>query len=830
MIAILLYIPLATSFSFADEQESIPILEQTNTAEIITSTTSIDESTQETTTSPIESVTSDKLPEQLEGSIESQLNTPIDYSPFSSTGTSTASTTIIFENSKTTSTTTEEEQIAASTTPELNSTEDTTNLPLGTTTVSTGLAVSMANILNITNTNITNSTGSITLLNIVGNQTADIDLRTQNTSSTIPCTLLSCNTIDTFNAKIISESTVDSTISLTASSGDNEITTASSAIITTGDVYAGLNLINVANTTLVDSHYLLLSLNSFGDINGDIIFPSLSTFFSQQSSSTPSSGFETITTQSTASLVNNLNVETNTGNNALGSSTGLIQTGNGNTSLNVYNNTNSILIGGNSLLLLIKVTGTWLGSLVGVPTSLRLQNDGTTNLLQMNEDTSLQSASLGTLESTSTAFLTNTVSLLATSGNNNISDTNTSQITTGDAYASANIINIANTHIIGRNWILAIITIFGDLRGDIAFGRPDLWIGEQVSGESTITNDGELLYTITIINNGDSSSSDVNVTSIYDSVHLDITDSNNPYTVSSDNHLIFSVHDIAPQESKEIRFHAKIKDTLPGTAITNTVTAYGKEKDNNKADNTDTTTITTTSVPTVSSSGGYQYITPSIIIITTTSPLTTLVDTKQNQLDTLHTVTVVRTSTSTTLEEGASVIQTIVIKNPTTTVIPSVQFNDFLFTNSGVKIKTESWDIGDLLPNEEVTLSYSLSFSSQAQGIYTLSSEALGNHSQSIYFRNNGVVTYIPKIKNNQTSATSTTRSEVHSFIALITKQEPTHKLFNPIRGNPFIETAYAANEGTGGEANSSFQYVILFALFSILRLFRKQPRSYNDT
>ena len=60
----------------------------------------------------------------------------------------------------------------------------------------------------------------------------------------------------------------------------------------------------------------------------------------------------------------------------------------------------------------------------------------------------------------------NNLKINADSGNNNILNTEIANIDTGSSLAAANVINIANTNIIGRNWILAIINIFGNL-GDV---------------------------------------------------------------------------------------------------------------------------------------------------------------------------------------------------------------------------------------------------------------------------------------------------------------------------------------------------------------------------
>ena len=81
---------------------------------------------------------------------------------------------------------------------------------------------------------------------------------------------------------------------------------------------------------------------------------------------------------------------------------------------------------------------------------------------------------------------------------------------------------------------------------------------------------------------------------------LSSSNASTPYSEKLNGNLIFAIGNMAPKESKEITFYAKVKESTPGTAITNTVVVQGDEKYNNKQDNTDTTTITTMAKSTVS--------------------------------------------------------------------------------------------------------------------------------------------------------------------------------------------------------------------------------------
>src|SRR5690606_5105190 len=97
---------------------------------------------------------------------------------------------------------------------------------------------------------------------------------------------------------------IENNLLIEASSGGNLIEGGGSALIDTGDAYAGLNLINVANTNVVDSSYLLVTLNAFQGVNGDIVFPSLSEFFRSLRDSATSP--RTVDIESNGSIENNL--------------------------------------------------------------------------------------------------------------------------------------------------------------------------------------------------------------------------------------------------------------------------------------------------------------------------------------------------------------------------------------------------------------------------------------------------------------------------------------------------------------------------------------------
>lgn len=729
---------------------------------------------------------------------------------FISTGTSTSSTI---------SSTTPVEGVASTTEA---ADASTTTLPEGTTTVATGDAVSLANVLNILNTNLVNSTGSIILSNLPDGQNSSVDFRPIGTATTA-CTLVSCSGISSMTTHIEADASIDNAIAVVATSGDNLIDTASHAVITSGNTIAGLNLVNVANTNFIDSNYFLLSLNSFNTVNGDIVLPSLSNFFSHPYIMSDGSS---ITTNQTATIANNLAVDAVAGNNTASSSlSSLISSGDAVSSTNVYNNVGSMLVGGGSVSVLLKVSGAWIGQLFGAPDGNIFDTNGATHTLHIDQGTPMTSSSAMTrdITSSSTATINNDINILSLSGSNTTHDTDTSVIQTGTARASANLINIANTNVIGRNWILAIINIFGDFNGNISFGKPDLWLGEQVTASAPFIENGSgVTYKLTLINKGDSNASGINLSSTYDAAHLDITSSSVPYTETSAGTVTFAIGTLTPNEAREITFHATIKNTAAGTDISNTSKATLTESDANYADNTDTATLTTS----VQGGGGGTFTLPAAdstipgnIVITNTSPLTVLVQRT--------------TPVETIIGIGTKNEETILIRNLTDNPIKSSTFEDVLYNKDGNEVRRETFDLGDLLPHEEVTVAYDVTFGALAQsGTYTLSSELYYSPSKKRTFTSNGYI-YYTAMQNTSpvpsaavatgtpslTKATSTVSSRsIHRHVSAILPA--VHKV-GQILG-AFTETlssahGYAETVGKKTASTTPSGFAILQTLFFLL-------------
>jgi hypothetical protein len=714
----------------------------------------------------------------------------------------TATTTLDYEAQQSTSSVT----TLATTTQEEGDHASTTN-----TTIVSGESIALANVLNMVNSNFVNSEGVVLFSNFFDTVKGAIDFRQYfGSMMDLGCSLVSCQGNDVV-VNVDNNASIDNEILVSATSGNNEINGAGNATIETGDAYAGLNLINVANTNLVDSNYLLVTLNAFQGVNGDIVFPSLSQFFNTlaQGATTP----EVIDINSSAAVNNNVNVDANSGDNtATGVGGGSINTGNSQSSSNVFNQLNSSLIGGQSVSVVFRVHGNWAGEVFGAPDNLAWTagDDGSIYLFDVGGTGG--SGSLN-MYGTSTARINNNVNVVALTGQNAITDAETAVISTGNAYAGANVINVANANVIGRNWILAVINIFGDFNGNIAFGRPDLWVGGQVDVPRKIQNGSVLTYTYTIINNGDSPASNVRFITDLNGEYLNVTDASTEYVQEAGGVMQWQLGTIPAGAATEVSYSAVIQNTDRGTTITNEARVQGRETDNNNADNKETLTVKTDKKK---DGEGIR-----IELGKTTRTTAVTEETEMHGL----TLEAKRLTPMVSMNIGnSSTEQRLVLKNTTGSVAKNVILHDILKDDQGTLIRDEAWHLGDVLAGEEIELSYIISFNPSAKyGEYTLDTLIRGENT-SVDFKGNGKIVYealtVPPLPmvlgaTNDTSASfGFSKADTVSDAVYHGKETP---LVPP--ANALANVAYAA-EGEGAPSKTSFPLDPLFVFFTMSSLF----------
>jgi hypothetical protein len=262
---------------------------------------------------------------------------------------------------------------------------------------------------------------------------------------------------------------VDNDVTIVADTGNNSVTENTSlGDFMTGSIDMALNLVNLVNLQLPN---LVMNLNIwsiFGDVNGNLVFPT--------NSNTGSNSINTNTVNNTnnanlditqtANIDNAFDIGTNTGGNTLDSNSvvGDVATGDVNVKGGVTNIANS----GHPVLYLINVMGKWFGQafLPGVGVIVNELGNDTTGANSENANTVDQT---NTVDATvnQTANVRNNINMDLNTGNNTVArNTKVGDVSTGSINVMANVVNFVNSF--GGNlseFSLGIVNVFGNWFG-----------------------------------------------------------------------------------------------------------------------------------------------------------------------------------------------------------------------------------------------------------------------------------------------------------------------------------------------------------------------------
>ncbi|PIR38220.1 MAG: hypothetical protein COV34_01235 [Candidatus Zambryskibacteria bacterium CG10_big_fil_rev_8_21_14_0_10_42_12] len=632
----------------------------------------------------------------------------------STTGTTTTHTTIDIDN----------EAHLESGADLLAQTGENTATSTGTTTIETGDAYANVNILNIANTNIIDSYGFMLLLNSFMGDIGTIDFRDFiapllfNNNQQSSCGTGVCGGDDTLDISGTSTTTINNAVIVRSQTGGNSAS-GGDASIQTGDAYAGANVVNIANTNIVDSNYMLLALNNFGDWSGDLVLPGKDFFINMlYGMGTTGAGTVTVNTENNANIENGVSTVADTGGNTATSteSGANIETGNATAQTNVTNVVNQNFFNQDSLFIIFKVHGTWSGNVFGLPPGLSWRE--TPHGIEVFGSGQTQTGSSGTglnnlsINQQNNADIKNNVELYALTGENEAGGGNTS-IQTGNAYAGANVVNMANTNIIGRNWILAIVNIFGDWNGNLAFGRPDLWIGgkiEPVNPMSPIGPGSELRYKVVVVNRGDSDATDVVLKHRFDVPFVSFVDTSNPQKVN-ERDTLWNIGTIAVGEHVEITLPAVVKsarEIVSGTTrIESMFEVTSFETDADSGDNKEHLSVVI---------DNYD---------ANLSPVNLNPNIEEPVVPVLPDFSVVKTSSTHTTVASSTVEYTVTLKN-NGGFAPDAVVIDALKDENGNIVFEQVWQLGPVYENEEITITYGTIFSGDMEpGLYTNTAEVI---------------------------------------------------------------------------------------------------------
>lgn len=574
----------------------------------------------------------------------------------------------------------------------------------GNATVVTGNAYAAANVINVLNTNIFNSNGFFLFLNsFFGGGTLDLsklDFLSAPESAPTGTTYCSLGGCPEGGASYVmmnnNTATIDNAVVVRSNTGGNAAAGDGNATIATGNAYAAANVVNVANSNFVDSNYLLLSFNNFGNMDGDIVLPN-SDFFAKyfHGGALSTGASNTVTNTNTAAVTNTVGVTADTGNNSASSNGGnaVIATGNSSANGAVTNLINTNEFGGDKVFMLFRVFGNWAGNIYNAPAGIEWAPTATgVELFSIDTDTAGGSANplqnLKSLNSNS-ATVKNDVQVYALTGDNRVdAGTGNGTVVTGDAYAAANVTNVVNTNVVGRNWIFAIFNIFGDFNGSISFGRPDLWLGAVADSNGHPYGPGQdVTYTFTVTNHGDADASNVHLKAAFNHNLLQFMDGDE-----------WDLGALAKNQTVEVVKHAKVTGSLGvgDTPIPVDASVSLHESDADMTDNYEEVTIVG------------QYYPTGMIGAVRPGPETP--DPIWKLKKTVSTPTTVASST---------VDYAIQILNDGGPAYNAVLF-DSVTDSDGDVVFEQSWDLGMVQANEEINVTYSVFFHDNIPaGVYT---------------------------------------------------------------------------------------------------------------
>lgn len=320
--------------------------------------------------------------------------------------------------------------------------------------ITTGDAVAITEVENSVNTTEVNSQVIYRTLNIFLD--GDIDL-TDGTALQAIVDQAIANNPEAAEISISYNGTniayVSNTIVSQAVSGNNEVNSATDSAITSGNAISIVSLLNQVNTTIINSQIYLVTINIFGDVNGNIILPELGT-----GDGNPCCEGQQITINNQAIVSSQINSEANSGQNTVVATTdAVIESGDAQSSVNVVNVVNTNLVNTTLANLVINVLGEWIGSWLGAD---EWQNPSVATNEAGCPDC------LGDIAIDNQAVVENEIISLADSGNNSIS-ASSGQIKTGNAYSSVSLFNFINTSIINSRGFWGFINIFGRLSGNV---------------------------------------------------------------------------------------------------------------------------------------------------------------------------------------------------------------------------------------------------------------------------------------------------------------------------------------------------------------------------
>lgn len=573
----------------------------------------------------------------------------------------------------------------------------------GDVTITSGSAISTANVLNVLNTNTFNSHGLMYFLNMLMGNVA-VDLRslfsvltggTPNIGSGTACSLEDEACSDPYTSLTIdnnNDGTVNNDVNVGATTGGNTATAEDgNADVASGDARAAANIVNVVNTNITNANYLLLTMNGFAEGAGDIVFPGAEWFTNLLlgGGSVPAGSTVNYENENTATVTTEGTVGAESGNNQVAAGgDATVDSGDATAQTTIVDRINTTIFG-DSLSFLFRVPSDWSGSVYGLPEGMNWREAaGGIEIFWDNEDTDgapVTQDDLLSVRNTNNAEINNRFNVFALTGDNAVEADGDASVSSGDAEASANVVNVVNTNVLGRNWVMAIFNILGDWQGDITFGQSDLWVGARAVAPKLISGGSCFNYEVTVNNFGDAVAENVVLESRFDSMIQRM----DGFTEDFGDRMEYMMGRIPAGGTRTVSFPTCLERFVnPQSEVTTEFTVSSANDNDDAQDNSELITI-------VTGTGAGKPLTPN------------------------PELTIAKTVSERTIYASTSVTYTITIENGAAPLYNAVLM-DTIYNEDEQKIHEQQWELDRIYPNETITVEYTAHFNDVVEpGTYT---------------------------------------------------------------------------------------------------------------
>lgn len=284
------------------------------------------------------------------------------------------------------------------------------------------------------------------------------------------------------------EADVDTQTNVAAVTGENLASeNLGDVTIDTGDALALANILNLLNTNIVGSNFEVLLLNlieqSGGEINLNELWKQLQEKQEANGLSladgSDSSGLSVfIKNQNDANLTNDVNVAAGTGDNEANANNNVdLNTGDAKAMANVTNLVNLNIYGSKFLFTIINIIDPKTGNLILPRSEMFMPTGGSSG-----ENQSF------IFSNDNQADISDNVSSLADTGNNEANNNGDGSMTTGNATARSNSFSLVNLNIFQNNWFFLVINNMGNWSGKI--------IGRIAPSAQEVADNGTMVHEV----------------------------------------------------------------------------------------------------------------------------------------------------------------------------------------------------------------------------------------------------------------------------------------------------------------------------------------------